>query len=99
MVNSTHHQAVHQVAPDFRVSAQSADGVIEAIESTTLPILGVQFHPERLATGDDTCFTRLFAFLKGVENELIGSIKGVKGTILLQSSKLSVISYQLSVIS
>ena len=69
MVNSTHHQAVHQVAPDFRVSAQSADGVIEAIESTTLPILGVQFHPERLATGDDTCFTRLFAFLKGVEKE------------------------------
>lgn len=59
-VNSTHHQAVKEVAPGFRVTAQSPDGVIEAIESDTLPILAVQFHPERLAWGDDEMFTRLF---------------------------------------
>ena len=61
-VNSTHHQAVRQVAPEFVVSAQSADGVIEAIEHQSLPIMAVQFHPERLATGDDRQFTELFKF-------------------------------------
>jgi len=59
-VNSTHHQAVRDVAPDFQVAARSADGVIEAIESSLHPVLGVQFHPERLATGDDIIFTNLF---------------------------------------
>lgn len=59
-VNSTHHQAVHCPAPGFVTSAHSADGVVEAIEHTDLPIIGVQFHPERLATGEDSVFTRLF---------------------------------------
>jgi len=59
-VNSTHHQAVKEVAPGFRVVAKSPDEVVEAIESETLPILAVQFHPERLAWGDDQKFTRLF---------------------------------------
>ncbi len=31
-VNSTHHQAIGQVAPKLRVVAQSQDGVIEALE-------------------------------------------------------------------
>lgn len=53
-VNSTHHQAVGRVAKLFRVTAQSADGVIEALELNLaerhlLPyLLAVQFHPERL---------------------------------------------------
>ena len=50
-VNSTHHQAVGQVAPGLKVVARAADGVVEAIESCepVLPyFLGVQFHPERL---------------------------------------------------
>lgn len=62
-VNSTHHQAVRDVAPDFRVSAKSDDGVIEGIESLSLPIVAVQFHPERLAVGDDVRFTALFKWL------------------------------------
>ena len=33
-VNSFHHQAVKEVAPGFRVTARSSDGVIEAMEST-----------------------------------------------------------------
>lgn len=61
-VNSTHHQSVREVAPGFMVSAQSPDGVVEAIESEDLTILAVQFHPERLATGSDEMFTRLFGF-------------------------------------
>ncbi len=54
-VNSTHHQAVWRVAPALRATAQSPDGVIEALELRPgalgwLPfLLSVQFHPERLA--------------------------------------------------
>jgi putative glutamine amidotransferase len=53
-VNSTHHQAVGRVAKPFRVTAQSPDGIIEALELDLaerhlLPyLLAVQFHPERL---------------------------------------------------
>ncbi len=48
-VNSFHHQAVKQVAPGFRASAHSKDGIIEAIESIEQPfVLGVQFHPEMM---------------------------------------------------
>ena len=48
MVNTSHHQAVKDLAPGFRAVAFAPDGVVEAIESDTLPIAGVQFHPERL---------------------------------------------------
>jgi len=49
VVNSSHHQAVKKVGKDLTIAAQSADGVIEALE---LPgdrfVLLVQWHPERL---------------------------------------------------
>jgi putative glutamine amidotransferase len=54
-VNSTHHQAVNRVAPALRPVAVSDDGIIEGLELKSssagwLPfLLGVQFHPERLA--------------------------------------------------
>ena len=47
-VNSSHHQAVKDLAPGFRAVAFAPDGVVEAIESETLPVVGVQFHPEKL---------------------------------------------------
>ena len=47
-VNSRHHQAVKDLARGFRISAVSPDGVIEAIEGTDYPAVGVQFHPESL---------------------------------------------------
>lgn len=46
-VNSRHHQAVKQVAPNFNVSATAPDGVVEAIEDPSAPFcLAVQWHPE-----------------------------------------------------
>ena len=60
-VNSQHHQAVKRLAPGFRIVARAPDGVVEAIEHATLPVAGVQFHPEGLVkyADDETC-TRLF---------------------------------------
>ena len=49
-VTSTHHQFVKDLAPGFRVSAESAeDGIVEGIERPDVPfLLAVQWHPERL---------------------------------------------------
>lgn len=70
-VNSTHHQAIAKLGKTLHVTASSSDGVIEAIESDIYPIASVQFHPERLAFGDDTLFTPLFSkmmeYCKGQE--------------------------------
>jgi putative glutamine amidotransferase len=63
-VNSTHHQALGEVAGPLRVVASSADGVIEAVElreARRLPfLLSVQFHPERLIDSDPA-FLQLFS--------------------------------------
>ena len=54
-VNSSHHQAVSETAAPLQATARSSDGIVEAMElkpdaSRKLPfLLGVQFHPERLA--------------------------------------------------
>lgn len=51
-VNSSHHQAVRDVAPKFNLVAHSTgDGVVEAIELDDKQfVVGVQWHPERLYT-------------------------------------------------
>lgn len=48
---SYHHQAVGQLGHGLRVSAYAADGLIEALEHESLPVLGVQWHPERMISG------------------------------------------------
>lgn len=48
-VNSYHHQAVDRLAPGFQAIAWSESGIAEAMVHTTLPILALQFHPERMA--------------------------------------------------
>ena len=47
-VNSTHHQAVKDAAPGLRITARSDEGIVEAFEHESLPVLATQFHPERL---------------------------------------------------
>ena len=54
-VNSYHHQGIGEVAPGFRISARSSDGIIEAIERTDHPFfMGVHWHPERLSSSETT---------------------------------------------
>lgn len=50
-VNSYHHQAIGRLAYGFSALAYSKDGVIEAIMHNKLPILAVQWHPERMIDG------------------------------------------------
>jgi len=50
-VNSYHHQGIKDLADTLTVTARSADGVIEALESRNFSeqwLVGVQWHPEGL---------------------------------------------------
>lgn len=65
-VNSYHHQAIRTLGAGLHVTAVSdADGVIEAIEHDSLPVMAVQWHPERMVDGicrdTDTDMGPLFA--------------------------------------
>lgn len=52
--NSFHHQAVKDLAPGLRISARTADGIIEAFEGTDPSwfLHAVQFHPEAMCSPD-----------------------------------------------
>ena len=49
VINSSHHQAIDQLGEGMRICQYSDDHVIECIRHESLPILGVQWHPERMA--------------------------------------------------
>lgn len=50
-VNSSHHQGIGKVGRGLRVIAVAPDGVVEGVVHERLPVLGVQFHPERMENG------------------------------------------------
>ena len=53
-VNSRHHQVLKVIGEGFVVTAQSSDGVIEAIENPSKRFaLGVQYHPERMISREE----------------------------------------------
>lgn len=49
--NSYHHQAVDRLGEGLRPMAWAEAGFVEGVQHETLPIFGVQFHPERM-TGE-----------------------------------------------
>lgn len=66
-VNSAHHQSVDRTGQDLKVIQTSADGITEGLMHEFLPILGVQWHPERMClehkkygTADGTAVFRWF---------------------------------------
>jgi microsomal dipeptidase-like Zn-dependent dipeptidase/gamma-glutamyl-gamma-aminobutyrate hydrolase PuuD len=59
-VNSFHHQAVKEPAPEFIPTAVASDGINEAMEHPEYPILSVQWHPETMAPQGDEQMQALF---------------------------------------
>ena len=47
-VNSAHHQALNRLGRGLTTTARSESGVVEAVEHESLPLIAVQFHPERM---------------------------------------------------
>lgn len=62
-VNSFHHQAIKDLAPGFKITARSDDGVVEGIESTSHNFaVGIQWHPEKMWERDG----RMLGLFKGL---------------------------------
>lgn len=48
-VNSMHHQAIKDLAPNLAATAYAPDGIIEGVEGTCgRYLVAVQWHPEEL---------------------------------------------------
>lgn len=68
-INSSHHQAVDQVAPSLQVTATSPDGIVEALEPKERNwwMVAVQWHPEELTGAAEPWDRRIFsAFAEAV---------------------------------
>jgi microsomal dipeptidase-like Zn-dependent dipeptidase/gamma-glutamyl-gamma-aminobutyrate hydrolase PuuD len=61
-VNSFHHQAIKDIAPEFIETAVSADGLNESVEHSEYPIFSVQWHPETMAVAGNETMLNLFRY-------------------------------------
>ena len=69
-VNSSHHQAIHEVGAPLRIAALSpADGVVEAVELDSADhfVVAVQWHPERTYTTSSFSRAIFAAFVRAAE--------------------------------
>ena len=88
-VNSYHHQAVKDPAPGIRVTARSADGIVEAFENEF--ITAVQFHPEKsLQQGEDKWLTLFAYFVNTVVNPTEDSSQFVSITDVVPDAILEI---------
>jgi putative glutamine amidotransferase len=63
-VNSSHHQAIKDIADGLRVTAHAPDGVIEGLEDPRHPFyIGVQWHPEDMS-GEGSAASIFAAFVE-----------------------------------
>ena len=66
-MNSYHHQAIKELAPDFCVMAKSTDGLIEAVYKPDQKFLwAVQWHPEFSYLSDQSSREIFRAFVKSI---------------------------------
>ena len=61
VVNSSHHQAVRTVGAGLTVCQRAPDGLAEAFCHASLPVGGVQYHPERMGAQGAALFRQLCA--------------------------------------
>lgn len=65
LTNSYHHQAINKIAPDMTAIAYHHDGTIEAIIHDNLPIICLQWHPEKSPEKKESkiIFDKFFEFV------------------------------------
>ena len=70
-VNSLHHQAIKELAPELQTMALSEDGLIEAV---CLPskkfVWAVQWHPEFLFRTDESSRTLFSTFVSACKSSV-----------------------------
>ena len=64
-----HSLEVSDLTDDLKLTAQTKGGVIMALEHKTLPIYGVQFHPEAILTEYGHDLLKNFSAIMFLENE------------------------------
>ena len=70
LVNSCHHQIVGRLGTGLEILQWAEDGAVEAFRHKTLPVWGIQWHPERLAEGDHTGAVDGLALYRAVFSQL-----------------------------
>lgn len=77
-INSSHHQSIDKPGEKLRVTAQSPDAIIEAVEWTGSSnwVVGVQWHPERMS-GD--------AFSERLFGDFIAAARSAHGAVAQQA--------------
>jgi putative glutamine amidotransferase len=78
LVNSHHHQAVETLGANLRATAESRDGLIEAVEDVRADrwVIGVQWHPEIEWEADQVSYALFEAFINAALNFSDGRNKG-----------------------
>ena len=95
IVNSLHHQAVKDLAPGFKITATSKDGVVEGIEREKGSFcVGVQWHPEMMHSRDPEMLKLCNAFVKVCKDDAQKRIKEKtkkKSSKKIASAKIKII--------
>lgn len=67
--NSFHHQCIKTVGSDLKITGIAADGVVEAVESTSRTFcLGIQWHPECMYHSFPPMRELFFRFIEQARN-------------------------------
>lgn len=70
-VNSLHHQALREVAPNAKIVAKAPDGIVEAIEVPSKSfVMAVQWHPEDLLDDDERMEKLFVAFIQAAQTRM-----------------------------
>jgi len=48
LINSNHHQCIDGLGKNLQIIQNASDGTIEAISHLSAPVIGTQWHPERM---------------------------------------------------
>lgn len=71
-VHSAHHQAIDRLGESLLLTATAPDGTVEAVEHTSAPIYGVQWHPEDPAS-DPRALVALLDHLRAATRERVAA--------------------------